>query len=116
MTAQHTPGPWYWIGDSLTHRQFDIYTPYGIDDRHEHVCTVNNLPHDRLMSRPLDRANANARLIAAAPELLEALEMAQELIEASRQYFPKSIKHGDKFKLENTNATIGRALAKARGK
>jgi hypothetical protein len=72
MSAAHTPGPWHWIGDSLTHRQFDIYAP--TQTPHQHVCTVNNLPVDKLYTRDADVALANARLIAAAPELLAALQ------------------------------------------
>ncbi len=55
-------------------------------------------------------------LIAAAPDMYEALKYSDELIKIARQYFPKSIKTSDKFTLENTCATIGKALAKAEGK
>ena len=53
-------------------------------------------------------------LIRAAPELLEALELAAKLIVTARQYFPKSMKNSDKFDLENTNAAIVKAVAKAK--
>ena len=49
-------------------------------------------------------------LFAAAPEMFEALKAAAEIIKTARQYFPKSIKHRDRFALENTGATIGAAL------
>lgn len=58
----------------------------------------------------------NARLISACPDMYEALKYSAELIEVARQYFPKSIKTSDKFTLENTCATISKALAKAEGK
>ena len=61
-------------------------------------------------------SSANARLIAAAPDLLEACKEALKLIDIARKYFPKSIKNSDKFTLENTCATIGKAIAKAEGK
>lgn len=67
----HTPGPWHWQGDSLTHRQFDIYAPGSAPQ--QHVCTVNNLSVDKLRQRDAAQAEANARLIAAAPDLLDAL-------------------------------------------
>ena len=69
--SKHTPGPWHWIGDSLTHRQYNIYAPGSAPQ--EHVCTVNNLSVEKLYGRDADVALANARLIAAAPDLLDAL-------------------------------------------
>ena len=72
MTTQHTVGPWHWSGDALTHRQFDIYAP--TQAPHQHVCTVNNLPVEKLYARDAIVALANARLIAAAPDLLAALQ------------------------------------------
>ena len=71
MTTQHTLGPWHWSGDALTHRQFDIYAP--TQAPHQHVCTVNNLPVEKLYARDATVALANARLIAAAPDVLAAL-------------------------------------------
>ncbi|MGK0556132.1 hypothetical protein [Bordetella bronchiseptica] len=68
MTTRHTPGPW----------ARDIGSGFGCDVRAENGRKVaatwginNGDPH-----RPAYRAecDANARLIAAAPELLEALE------------------------------------------
>lgn len=53
--------------------------------------------------------------LATAPELLEAVKYAMELIGIARQYFPKSIKNSDTFKLENTCATLNNAIAKAEG-
>ena len=70
----HTPGPWHFVSDTLTHRRFDIYSPCGLDQAHEHVCTVNDLPHERLVTRPLERAEANARLIQSAPVMFDILE------------------------------------------
>jgi len=61
----------------------------------------------------LPEGQANAALIAAAPELLEACKYAAELVKVARQYFPKSIKNSDKFQLENVCATIGKAIHKA---
>ena len=61
-----------------------------------------------------EEAEANARLIAAAPDLLEVCKEAFDLIDLARQYFPKSIKNNAKFKLENTCATIGKAIAKTK--
>lgn len=72
MTTNHTPGPWV----------RDTGSGFGCDVRAENGRKVaatwginNGDPH-----RPAYRAecDANARLIAAAPELLEALEIADK--------------------------------------
>ena len=78
--ATHTPGPWAYESDH-THRQYNIRMlghPIGTKDEAKHICTVNNLPPHVLANRDPSTAEANARLIAAAPELLEALEWAVE--------------------------------------
>ena len=56
---------------------------------------------------------ANAQAIAAVPDLLEALELARDLIAVARSRFPKSVKHRDTYKLCLADAVIGSALAKA---
>lgn len=39
----------------------------------------------------------------------------KELVLAARQHFPKSMKNSDRFLLELTSATIGKAIANAKG-
>jgi hypothetical protein len=56
----------------------------------------------------------SAALIEAAPDLLQAAEQAVELIKTARRYFPKSVKHRDKFDLELTCAVLGSAIHKAK--
>jgi apolipoprotein N-acyltransferase len=73
MSAKHTPGPWSYEGDALTHRCFQIAAPFGGEAGvYTHVATVNNLPHHLLIGRSPEKAKANARLIAAAPDLYAA--------------------------------------------
>ena len=56
MTTKHTPGPWgFGLGDNESQ---EICAETG-----EHICTVEQYP-----------IKENALLIAAAPELLDALE------------------------------------------
>jgi hypothetical protein len=69
MSARHTPGPWTYESDH-THRQYNIRM-LGRDA--QHICTVNNLPPHILANREQSTAEANARLIAAAPDLARAL-------------------------------------------
>src|SRR5438132_242018 len=56
MSAQHTPGPWEIIKDGGSTRIHPVKEGVG------RICTVTDGKYQ----------NANARLIAAAPELLEA--------------------------------------------
>ena len=61
-----------------------------------------------------DEPEANARLIAAAPDMLAALKEAREVLETAKQYFPLSIKNRDRFRLENVLANaVNKAIGKA---
>ena len=62
----HTPGPW----EVLLHR-FEAKRPFYKVAAGDEVVTVADVPQ-----HPLDpwNAEANARLIASAPEMLEALD------------------------------------------
>jgi hypothetical protein len=62
-TAQHTPGPWEHDGNGM------IYGPPINDDA---VLVCDLLPD--MSDEMTDEMKANARLIAAAPDLLAALE------------------------------------------
>ena len=65
--SEHTPGPWHLMGSSIRFRAVDA-----VGNVHEGlVCCLES---ERRLAANRD---ANARLIAAAPELLEAL---QELV------------------------------------
>lgn len=55
------------------------------------------------------------RAVNSYPGMLEALEYAAQFIPTARRRFPKSIKNRDSFQLENVCATIGTAIAKAKG-
>jgi len=71
----HTPGPWN-VGDDSP----NDYEGPTIDTRDRAVAVIT-IDHEN-ESTPEDRANA--RLIAAAPELLAALQAAVEYLEAYR--------------------------------
>lgn len=62
---QHTPGPW--------HRNISVKYPVfaGEAPNHKRIATVL---HGPIHGVPLDEAEANLRLIAAAPALLDALQ------------------------------------------
>lgn len=107
MQTQHTPGPWHWIGDSLTHRQFDIHAPR--QSPQQHICTVNNLSIEKLYTRDAGVALANARLIAAAPDLLAAL---QALV-GEADLGEVDLDDADRALLDNARAAIAKATGQA---
>ena len=87
MSKKHTPGPWYIDGPAITSHTY-----------HRLDCIVENV--DTL---------ANAKLIAAAPELLEALE--QVLIE----YDEVDLAYGEPQSFTSAINEARRVIAKARG-
>lgn len=69
MTKAHTPAPWKVCEDYI-----NVYAP-------ETDTAITN--QDHICAPDQDEAEANARLIAAAPCLLEALEKALWMIESN---------------------------------
>lgn len=68
-TAAHTPGPWVWDESNYDRRERPFIRStkkYHGADKGASVCRVS-------MVLPLDECEANARLIAAAPDMLAAL-------------------------------------------
>jgi hypothetical protein len=61
---KHTPGPWHFNADLSAH---DTRLVYGLDGALVADC-------GRIYKRTLEEATANARLIAAAPDMLELLD------------------------------------------
>ena len=66
MSAKHTPGPWVLHPTALHPAVRSVGTA---ETGPRRICTVGTMN-----GNPVDKANA--RLIAAAPELLEALKYA----------------------------------------
>lgn len=74
--SAHTPGPWTWSG-GYDHRSFEVYQLAHLIDASafsRHICTINNIPLSHRQHRDPAVAEATARLIAAAPELLSEAE------------------------------------------
>lgn len=111
MSAQHTPGPWT-VGDENGHNANFVFGPDGL------VCSVFGIAIHRHIDDLTQRdasGLANARLIAAAPELLEALELCiPERVCLTNKNIPDStivpldVPMGDLRR-------IATAIAKARG-
>jgi hypothetical protein len=92
---KHTPGPWYYTNEGLN--AMGIVEKDGTNIMHMH--TLQNSTASRHME-------ANVRLIAAAPELLEAAEYVSKLLE----YFVVKSEH-----CELTIDRLHAAIAKAKG-
>ena len=73
-TATHTRGPWL-VNDSEVEALVD---PENSDTYYAPICTLDD-------GWNVAVADANARLIAAAPELLAALEQCLPIIDAHRR-------------------------------
>ena len=71
-TAQHTPGPWHSEG-------YPRYVGPTVVSPDGPVCAISTGPLDRTLPRM--PAAANARLIAAAPDMLNLLTAADRLDE-----------------------------------
>lgn len=100
--AKHTPGPW------IASPCRDILAPCRFSD------TDNGMVAGLCSDRPVDEVDANARLIAAAPDMLAALEA----IEGKDSYIDATINSHGKTRpvVCGPLARIARAaITKARG-
>lgn len=68
MKTKHTPGPWLYSPHYREHAQGHIYLPNANEDE---AHTINLVGAAAMSQEQLD---ANAKLIAAAPDLLQALK------------------------------------------
>jgi hypothetical protein len=92
MNAKHTPGPWIADGYNVRVR----------NGRYIAYTGPSHTPPSEYPKQCAEEDKANARLIAAAPELLEALENLMETCE-----------YGD-HNADEYNAAVA-AIAKAKG-
>lgn len=72
--TKHTPGPWVVEPTIIEHPSAAYVTPDRQDGRPYGgpICTLQDCEH--IGGITVDECKANARLIAAAPDMLEALE------------------------------------------
>ena len=102
MTTKHTPGPWFtWEGGVYSGRP-KVMKRRELSGYDAKICAIDDL-YGTARSR-----KANARLIAAAPELLAALQDVDAL------WMHHSIAHGD-GKISPLHEKVISAIAKATG-
>ena len=95
MSGKHTPGPWFAVG-----YQVEIESETVAD-----ICTTDATLFGQGGLHDDARAMANARLIAAAPDMLEMLEVARDSLEVSNY-------EGEE---DEVLAAIASVIAKAKG-
>lgn len=100
---KHTPGPWHYSETASKHGTQLVYDTSG-----KLVADAGRV-HGRLV----DVMQANALLIAAAPELLEALKLAAPHV--CSVLCPSTKKTGTEWTHVETCKAITAALAKAEG-
>ena len=107
MTTQptHTPTPWGYTYDGSS----DWSIGQAEDPQGMYVCNI----WDRNDARAQSNAAFIVKAVNAYQPMVDALKEAQKIISTARQYFPQSVQNADRFSLENTNATIGQAIASA---
>lgn len=111
MSAGHTPGPWL-VGISGNNAIHCVDARRPEDDELIEICEVWGTYKD---TEETDVSHANARLIAAAPELLEALEECASDLEAEIEARRGAVLERT---MERDLATVARAraiIAKATG-
>lgn len=84
--AKHTPGPWRLPHFVSEDSGCDCGYIFANDDRMGAVASVHFHKRECDDNPPKDEAKANARLIAAAPDLLEALKAVAALDECEAHF------------------------------
>ncbi len=84
MTVKHTPGPWVFAYGS-------VYVEHGLNDETSNRIAL--MDRNNLQTEPTER-DSNARLIAAAPELLEACKWAEKCLSGTECTGEKCLGNG----------------------
>lgn len=88
----HTPGPWEYIPGTEHHGPYvmsyvgDVCDCYTMSN--PNAASVRNGGESYPISFQGEEADANARLIAAAPEMLDALKQAREALKGHDPEWP----------------------------
>lgn len=107
MAQEHTPGPWSLetvrTSSGLCHKVGPFPWKAG---KENHACIYDDYPAQGSKGTP--ELVANARLIAASPELLAAAELALEGIEVLDLLIASIEKHGN-YSVESTLGFLNQA-------
>lgn len=110
--ATHTPPRWH------VERPYGEEGTYITDETTALIAKVYPMgyPASNLTQAQRLEQQERAAIIAAAPDMLQALKDALQICGIAKQYFPKSIKAPAKFALLNVEAnSIRKAIEKATG-
>lgn len=100
---RHTPGPWH-VGEKVDKPHH--YDLVGFGNGATHVGYISVTP------ATAPEAEANATLIAAAPEMLEALKKCKDFLEFL--CVPRDAKHEDAYKSLTYSGKWGECMLSAR--
>lgn len=107
---KHTPGPWLAIGRESRYPDDDTDYELAVETDDAAACEIALVYTGGVAS---DQANADARLIAAAPDLLAACEAAFPLMEES--VTPSDLSDRIHPDVARAHCLLRDAIAKARG-
>jgi len=114
--VEHTEGDWEVLSDGLTIKaKFDYKPHYDVESPQTFVAKCFQNGHLGRSKHPTEEDLANAFLIAAAPDLMDACEKYQERIELFFKLNPKvEVVLGSALGLKQAEKQGKAALAKAK--
>lgn len=102
MTTKYTPAPWFIVNGEHSGIEIRSDSRWGMVE----ICLVDTGFNEPIESEQI----SNANLIAAAPELLEALKSLCECYCESGNYLSKEDRHRHRITLIKARAAIAKAL------
>ncbi len=109
----HTPGPWEYFNA----KDQDGVETFSIRGNAEFICMIDTVAIGDGPFQAPPNAEANARLIAATPELLEACQAQEAWFKSEREGLPKSTTFHERMDLcSYCEYMTAKALAKVAGK
>lgn len=102
-TAQtHTPGPWVWDENRRERKYADIVLTADAEEN-----SISIIEGAYFVSEADSENEANARLIAAAPDLLDAAKAISEWYDVVQQHYPEMLREFKHLRTAVAKATEG---------